>query len=106
MIRDFRSYDGDGELVCDVCIAGAGAAGVSLALSLADRNHKVILLEAGGYDYDEADQDPYVGETVGRPYHDISTARLRFLGGSTNHWGGHVQPSRACRFREAFVGSP
>lgn len=88
MIRDFRSYDGDGELACDVCIAGAGAAGVALALTLADRNHKVILLEAGGFDYDEADQDPYVGEIVGRPYHEISTTRLRFLGGSTNHWGG------------------
>lgn len=95
MIRDFRSYDGDGELLCDVCIAGAGAAGVALALSLADRNHRVILLEAGGFDYDEADQDAYVGEVVGRPYHEISTTRLRFLGGSTNHWGGmcsHLEP--------------
>ncbi|MGI9418485.1 MAG: FAD-dependent oxidoreductase [Geminicoccaceae bacterium] len=95
MIRDFRSYDGDGDLHCDICIAGAGAAGVALALYLAERNHKVILLEAGGYDYDEADQDPYVGEVVGRPYHEISTTRLRFLGGSTNHWGGmcsHLDP--------------
>lgn len=95
MIRDFRRYDGDGDLACDVCIAGAGAAGVALALSLADRNHQVILLEAGGFDYDEADQDPYAGEIVGRPYHEISTTRLRFLGGSTNHWGGmcsHLEP--------------
>ncbi|MGI9509721.1 MAG: GMC oxidoreductase [Geminicoccaceae bacterium] len=95
MIRDFRSYDGDGELACDVCIAGAGAAGVAMALSLADRNYKVVLLEAGGFDYDEADQDPYVGKSVGRPYHEISTTRLRFLGGSTNHWGGmcsHLEP--------------
>ncbi|MGI9484674.1 MAG: FAD-dependent oxidoreductase [Geminicoccaceae bacterium] len=95
MIRDFRSYDGDGELHCDICIAGAGAAGVALALSLADRNHRVILLEAGGFDYAEADQDAYVGKVVGRPYHEISTTRLRFLGGSTNHWGGmcsHLEP--------------
>lgn len=95
VIRDFRSYDGDGDLVCDVCIAGAGAAGVALALSLAERNHKVVLLEAGGFDYSEADQDPYVGDVVGRPYHEISTTRLRFLGGSTNHWGGmcsHLEP--------------
>ncbi|MDH3661558.1 MAG: FAD-binding protein, partial [Alphaproteobacteria bacterium] len=95
VIRDFRSYDGDGDMACDVCIAGAGAAGVALALSLAERNHQVILLEAGGFDYDEADQDPYVGEIVGRAYHEISTTRLRFLGGSTNHWGGmcsHLEP--------------
>lgn len=88
MIRDFKSYDGDGDLFCDVCVAGAGAAGVTLALDLASRNHKVILLEAGGFDYTEADQNPYVGENIGRPYHEISTTRLRFLGGSTNHWGG------------------
>ena len=95
MIRDFRSYDSSGDLFCDVCVAGAGAAGVALALSLAGRSHNVILLEAGGYDYTEADQDPYVGESIGRPYHEISTARLRFLGGSTNHWGGmctHLEP--------------
>ena len=95
MIRDFRSYDGDGDIRCDICIAGAGAAGVALALSLAARRHDVVLLEAGGYDYDEADQDAYVGESVGHPYHDIATTRLRFLGGSTNHWGGmctHLEP--------------
>ena len=88
MIRNFRDYDGDGELRCDICVAGAGAAGVALALTLAERGHQVILLEAGGYDYDEADQDPYVGVNIGHPYHEISTTRLRFLGGSTNHWGG------------------
>lgn len=95
VIRDFRSYDGDGDMDCDVCIAGAGAAGVAMALTLAERNHRVILLEAGGFDYDEADQDPYAGESIGRPYHEISTTRLRFLGGSTNHWGGmctHLEP--------------
>lgn len=95
LIRDFRSYDGNGNLACDVCIAGAGAAGIALAVSLANRGRKVILLEAGGFDYTEADQDPYVGENIGRAYHEISTTRLRFLGGSTNHWGGmcsHLEP--------------
>jgi len=88
LIRNFRDYDGDGELRCDICIAGAGAAGVTLALNLADRGHRVLLLEAGGFDYDDADQDPYVGTNIGYPYHEITTTRLRFLGGSTNHWGG------------------
>ncbi|NJO36861.1 MAG: FAD-binding protein [Rhizobiales bacterium] len=78
VIRDFRSYDGHGDLACDVCIAGAGAAGVALALTLAERGHRVILLEAGGFDYDEADQAPYIGANIGRPYHEISTTRLRF----------------------------
>ncbi len=95
MIRDFRQYDGSEDIHCDVCIAGAGAAGIAAALNLAGRNHKVVLLEAGGLDYQEETQDPYAGENIGRPYHDISTTRLRFLGGSTNHWGGmcsHLDP--------------
>ncbi len=95
LIRDFREYDGAGELNCDVCVAGAGAAGIALAHSLADRGHDVMLLEAGGFDYEEADQNPYEGENIGRSYHDITTTRLRFLGGSTNHWGGmcsHLEP--------------
>lgn len=92
MIRDFQDYDGEQDIHCDVCIAGAGAAGVSIALSLAKQKHKVILLEAGGHDYQEATQDPYVGDIIGRPYHDLITTRLRFLGGSTNHWGGMCAP--------------
>lgn len=95
VIRDFRRYDSEEDIHCDVCIAGAGAAGVALALSLAGRNHQVVLLEAGGFDYKEETQDPYVGKNIGRPYHAIETTRLRFLGGSTNHWGGmcaHLEP--------------
>lgn len=92
MIRDFRSYDSEDDIRCDICIAGAGAAGIALALSLAKRHHHVVLLEAGGFDYTEETQDPYVGEIVGRPYHEIATTRLRFLGGSTNHWGGMCSP--------------
>ncbi len=94
-IRSFRSDDSEGDFHCDICIAGAGAAGVTLALQLAAQKHDVVLLEAGGFDYEEETQDPYVAENVGRDYHDIATTRLRFLGGSTNHWGGmctHLEP--------------
>jgi NADPH-dependent 2,4-dienoyl-CoA reductase/sulfur reductase-like enzyme len=48
MIDDFRAYDGGGVLECDLCIAGAGAAGITLAMSFAGRRERVILLESGG----------------------------------------------------------
>jgi choline dehydrogenase-like flavoprotein len=92
MLRDFRLFDGDGPIECDVCIAGAGAAGVTLALTLARERLKVVLLEAGGLDYEAAVQASYEGEIVGRDYHALSDARLRYLGGSTNHWGGMCTP--------------
>ncbi len=95
LLRDFRLYDSEDDIYCDICIAGAGAAGVAMALSLAQQDHRVVLLEAGGLDYEEETQDPYIADNIGRPYHDIATTRLRFLGGSTNHWGGmcsHLDP--------------
>ena len=95
VLRDFRLYDGQDDIACDVCIAGAGAAGVAMAAMLAERNHKVVLLEAGGLDYEEATQDPYIGENIGRPYHDLSTARLRFFWRVDQSLGRHVHAFRA-----------
>ena len=35
----------------DVCIAGAGVAGITLALNLAERGRRVLLLEAGDMEF-------------------------------------------------------
>ena len=34
----------------------------------------------------------YEGTTSGQPYFPLDGARLRFLGGSSNHWGGWTRP--------------
>jgi gamma-glutamylputrescine oxidase len=36
----------DGDIECDVAIVGGGLAGLSAAIELADRGHRVVLLEA------------------------------------------------------------
>ncbi len=36
MLIDFRSPEVATEIRCDICIVGAGAAGITLALALAD----------------------------------------------------------------------
>lgn len=76
----------------DVCIAGGGVAGITLALRLAEQKKRVLLLEAGGYEFSEASQAVYRGDNVGYSYHDLETARLRFLGGSSGHWNGQCRP--------------
>ncbi|MBT2785111.1 MULTISPECIES: GMC family oxidoreductase [unclassified Halomonas] len=76
----------------DVCIIGAGAAGISMAVTLAGRGHRVLLCEGGDADYSERSQECYKGEVVGDPYIPLYGARLRHLGGSTNHWGGICRP--------------
>ena len=72
----------------DVCIIGAGAAGITLARSLAAQGHTVTLLESGGLDFEQETQDLYKGENVGLPYYDLDQARLRFFGGTVAIWGG------------------
>ena len=76
----------------DVCICGAGVAGITLALSLRERGLSVALLEGGGIDISAESQQLYEGKNVGLDYFDLDTARLRFLGGTSNHWGGWCRP--------------
>lgn len=76
----------------DVCIIGGGAAGISMAITLSKQGHRVLLCEGGDADYSERSQDSYRGETVGDAYIPLYGARLRYLGGSTNHWGGVCRP--------------
>ena len=76
----------------DVCIAGGGVAGITLALELERRNISVLLLEGGDVEFTEESQALYAGENVGRDYFDLDAGRLRFLGGSSNHWAGFCVP--------------
>ena len=75
-------------LDADVCIVGAGAAGLTLAKQLASPARRVLLLEAGGRDYEPAIAALGAGKNVGFPYYDLEDSRLRFFGGTTAVWGG------------------
>ena len=81
-----------GETVhADVCIVGAGAAGITVARELAGTKHSVVLLESGPIEFDQAAQDLYAGSVSGLPY-DLVKSRLRYFGGATNHWAGQSRP--------------
>ena len=98
MLIDTRQLP-DGETInADVCIIGAGAAGISLALELAKARLNVCLLESGGAEFDAQVQDLYAGPNADSRYYDLDVARLRFLGGTTNHWTGWCRPFRADDF--------
>ena len=86
----------------DVCIIGAGAAGITLARELAGGSRRVILLESGQFDYTEAANDLNEGRSVGRPYLDLASCRQRFFGGTTNHWGGWCLPQEPIDFERGW----
>lgn len=88
---DARSIPSGTVLEADICIVGAGAAGITIARELAGSGLAVVLAEAGGEDYDDAAQELYAGTSVGEAI-DPAVMRLRQLGGSTNHWGGRSRP--------------
>jgi choline dehydrogenase-like flavoprotein len=91
----------------DVCVAGAGVAGLTIALQLAERGRRVALIEAGGRDQTTRSQDFYRGDNVGTENLPLDQTRLRMLGGSSNHWGGWCRPLDPYDFtRTDLTGRP
>lgn len=78
----------------DLCIVGAGAAGIGAALSFADTGYTVCLLEGGGFDHEPDTQALYEGTTEGIPWRcSLHDSRLRRFGGTTSgDWGGGCTP--------------
>ena len=98
MIIDARSVPSGTILETEVCIVGAGAAGITLAREFIAAPFRVVLLESGGMKYDQETQDLYEGQSVGRTFEDLTLCRLRYFGGTTNHWGGWCLPFDAIDF--------
>ncbi|ARR54392.1 GMC oxidoreductase [Rhizorhabdus wittichii DC-6] len=89
MIIDFNSETQRiDDRVYDVAIAGGGPAGISIALALAAAGRSVALIEGGGLDFSEASQASYQGSQSGAAYGPLDGTRLRYLGGTSNHWTG------------------
>lgn len=89
---DARMIDDGSVIEGDICIIGAGAAGISMALEWINTPWKVILLEGGGFEYDSDVQELYAGKTTGQKYYPLKSARLHYFGGTTNHWAGFCSP--------------
>lgn len=88
MITSARAIEPGRLLDANVCIVGAGAAGITLAIELERRGINTVVLEGGGEAYDAQTQDLHDGECIGECRFDIRSTRLRRLGGTTQHWGG------------------
>lgn len=93
MILSANDLSDDQVLEADLCIVGAGAAGITLALELIDSPLTVLLLESGGLDVDARTQALYEGSVVDEQMHSPPDRyRQRRFGGSTTIWGGRCMP--------------
>lgn len=104
-IIDGRTLASGEELRFDVCIVGAGAAGITLALELSKSALSVLLVESGGYKPDPETQSLYEGDVIQPHLHSNPRYyRIRRFGGSTTKWGGGCVPFDAIDFEErAYV---
>ena len=92
MFVDTRRLDEGSSIEAEVCVIGGGIAGITLALEFEKRGVGACLIESGGFGPDRATRDLYRGENVGLPYLFADGCRCRYLGGSSNCWGGWCRP--------------
>jgi len=84
----------------DCCIGGGGAAGLTIALDLIGSGLRTCVLESGSFKRERSTQDLYVGRNISQIYEDdgesfdeyLRSTRCRYLGGSSNCWGGWCRP--------------
>lgn len=92
MLLDARELDIGAVIEADVCVVGAGAAGITLARSLRGSGLRVVLMESGGLDLDDETQALYEGTAEGVQDVGLTGCRARQFGGSTVWWAGWCRP--------------
>ena len=95
---DARTVEAGAEIGTDLCIVGAGAAGIALAREFVGAPFRVVLLESGDVRFARRPQRLYVGDNAGVPNYATAHSRFRVFGGSTTRWPGQCRPLDAIDF--------
>lgn len=98
MLVDARTLPAGFVAEADICIVGAGAAGITIARDLRGQPWRVAVLESGWLTPDPVTQSLYAGEVQPRTYFPLDAARSRYFGGTTNEWAGECRPLDALDF--------
>ena len=83
---DARQIEAGTTLEADVCVVGAGPAGLALARGLCGRGLRVLVLESGGERSDPAIEALGDGDVVGDAYAGLAATRSRGIGGTARIW--------------------
>ena len=92
MFIDAKTLSGHTAVDVDVCVVGAGAAGISIARELSGTGLRVGLFESGGLEPDRRTQALYRGSSDDLYSLPLDESRFRYFGGSTNRWAGWCRP--------------
>jgi choline dehydrogenase-like flavoprotein len=100
MHRDATKLENHSVIEGDICIVGAGMAGIAMALDWINTPYKVILLEGGGFEVESKMQDLYRGKNIGQRYYPLHSQRLHYFGGTSGHWAGFCSPYDPIDFKK------
>lgn len=92
MFIDTRTFSQNDPLKTDICIVGAGAAGITIAKEFINTDMNVLLVESGGVKFHHPTQFLYRAENIGRDYQPMEFTKRRQFGGSTVTWFGRCRP--------------
>lgn len=91
----------------ELCVIGAGIAGLLIANRIANAGRKVIVLESGKDQYDPDIHELNAVEDVDARYSRELDGRFRGLGGSSSRWGGRLIPISAHDTADRdYIGMP
>jgi choline dehydrogenase-like flavoprotein len=92
MIRAASELADNSTLSADVVVVGAGPMGIVVGLQLADKGHRVLLVESGEARFDQAAQE-LARQAGNDPWHVPSALAVRRgIGGTSATWGGRCVP--------------
>ncbi|ALI98882.1 GMC oxidoreductase [Rufibacter tibetensis] len=88
------------DLLADICIVGGGPAAIAMALQLASKSIKVVIVTGGGWTQTLANKDIYKGEVSPPMSHERpDKMRRRQFGGGTAVWAGRCVPFEPIDYR-------
>ncbi len=86
-MQDLAALPAAQEFEADLCIVGAGPAGITIARELLGSGLSVCIVESGGLNEDAETHALYDGDTIGHLVRMLD-GRHRTFGGSATRWGG------------------
>lgn len=94
MFVDSRTLADGSAIEADICIVGAGPAGLALAREFDGTSIRVAILESGDFEPREEIAALTDGETEGDPFSPLRDMRHRQFGGMSNVWNIVLYPGR------------
>src|SRR5215203_153370 len=94
MLIDSRTVATEAVIETDICIVGAGPAGITLAREFIGSSLSVILLESGEFENDKRIQELNEGKVNSQYFaaNALAVGRRRQFGGTPNTWAYTTEP--------------